>query len=177
MTPRQPVSPCGPRPVTRRRGLPFQARIVVIALAGGLPAHLPRSCSSPNSTCGSVRRLIVVLLLGFWIGVRDRRLSRDDRTDALDSELARGASRRRLRRARSICAKGDALGDIVLESNRLGATLRSQRFEAIEASALLNKVLAEIDVAVLAFDGEEHIRLANRAAGALLKRHPDALFG
>jgi nitrogen fixation/metabolism regulation signal transduction histidine kinase len=65
----------------------------------------------------------------------------------------------------------------VLESNRLGATLRSQRFEAIEASALLNKVLAEIDVAVLAFDGEEHIRLANRAAGALLKRHPDALFG
>ena len=73
--------------------------------------------------------------------------------------------------------KGDALGDIVLESNRLGATLRSQRFEALEASALLNKVLAEIDVAVFAFDGEERIRLANRAAGALLRRHPDALVG
>ena len=39
-------------------------------------------------------------------------------------------------------------------SNRLGATLRSQRFEALEASALLHKVLAEIDVAVLAFDGD-----------------------
>src|SRR5262245_64558224 len=73
--------------------------------------------------------------------------------------------------------KGDALGDIVLESNRLGATLRAQRFEAVEASALLNKVLAEIDVAVLAFDGDERIRLANRAAGVLLKRHPHALVG
>ncbi|HEY6101281.1 MAG TPA: ATP-binding protein, partial [Anaeromyxobacter sp.] len=73
--------------------------------------------------------------------------------------------------------KGDALGDIVLESNRLGATLRAQRFEALEASGLLNKVLAEIDVAVFAFDGDNRIRLANRAAGALLRRHPDALIG
>ena len=73
--------------------------------------------------------------------------------------------------------KGDALGDIVLESNRLGATLRAQRFEAVEASALLNKVLAEIDVAVLAFDGDDRIRLANRAAGGLLKRYPHALVG
>jgi nitrogen fixation/metabolism regulation signal transduction histidine kinase len=73
--------------------------------------------------------------------------------------------------------KGDALGDIVLESNRLGATLRAQRFEALEASSLLNKVLAEVDVAVFAFDGDEKLRLVNRAAGALLRRHPDALIG
>jgi nitrogen fixation/metabolism regulation signal transduction histidine kinase len=38
-------------------------------------------------------------------------------------------------------------------------------------------VLAEIDVAVLAFDGEDRIRLANRAAGQLLRRHPDVLIG
>ena len=73
--------------------------------------------------------------------------------------------------------KGDAFGDVVLESNRLGATLRSQRFEALEASALLQKVLAEIDVAVLAFDGDGVIRLANRAAGELLRRRPETLVG
>jgi nitrogen fixation/metabolism regulation signal transduction histidine kinase len=69
------------------------------------------------------------------------------------------------------------LGDVVLESNRLGATLRSQRFEALEASALLHKVLAEIDVVVLAFDGEGIIRLANRAAGELLRRRSETLVG
>jgi two-component system nitrogen regulation sensor histidine kinase NtrY len=37
--------------------------------------------------------------------------------------------------------------------------------------------LAEIDVAVLAFDGDDNIRLANRAAGELLHRHPEALIG
>ena len=47
----------------------------------------------------------------------------------------------------------------------------------MEASALLNKVLAEIDVAVLAFDGDDRIRLANRAAAALLRRYPHALVG
>src|SRR5687768_5299665 len=47
----------------------------------------------------------------------------------------------------------------------------------MESSALLNKVLAEVDVAVFAFDGEERLRLVNRAAGALLRRHPDALMG
>jgi nitrogen fixation/metabolism regulation signal transduction histidine kinase len=65
----------------------------------------------------------------------------------------------------------------MLEVNDLGQTLREQRIGAMEATALLRTVMAEIDVAVFAFDGDERLRLANRAAGELLRRHPDALIG
>jgi len=162
----------------RSNSLPFQARIVILSLVGGLPALIVAFVLLPElDILDSVRRLIVVLLLGFWVAfaiILYRETVEPMRSIANLLEALRGGDYAvRGRHAR----KGDALGDIVLESNRLGATLRSQRFEALEASALLNKVLSEIDVAVLAFDGDEHIRLANRAAGALLKRHPDALFG
>ena len=170
--------PLRTRPVSRRKGLPFQARIVVLTLAGGLPALMAALVLLRYAPIAdSVHRVIVILLLGAWIGfalaVR-RAIVEPMRSLANLLEALRGGDYGiRGRHAR----KGDALGDIVLEANRLGATLRSQRFEALEASALLNKVLAEIDVAVLAFDGEHNIRLANRAAGELLHRHPEALIG
>ena len=125
----------------------------------------------------SVHRLIVVLLIGAWVGfaiaVHSATVEPLRSIANLLEALRGGDYAIRGRHGR----KGDALGDIVLESNRLGATLRSQRFEALEANALLNKVLAEIDVAVFAFDGDERLRLVNRAAGELLRRHPDALIG
>ena len=61
--------PLRSRPVLRRRGLPFQARIVVFALAGGLPALIAALVLLRDAPItGSVHRLIVVLLLGAWIG-------------------------------------------------------------------------------------------------------------
>ncbi len=162
----------------RRRGLPFQARIVVLTLAGGLPALMAAFLLLRDAPIAdSVHRLVVVLLVGAWVGFAiavHKATVEPLRSIANLLEALRGGDYAiRGRHGR----KGDALGDIVLESNRLGATLRSQRFEAIESSALLNKVLSEVDVAVFAFDGDERIRLVNRAAGALLRRHPDALMG
>jgi nitrogen fixation/metabolism regulation signal transduction histidine kinase len=57
----------------------------------------------------------------------------------------------------------DALNLAFVELNALADTLREQRLGAIEASALLRKVLEEIDVAVLAFDASDALRLINRA--------------
>ncbi len=176
--PDKPRAPLRSRQVLRGRGLPFQARIVLLTLAGGVPALLTALLLLGDAPIAdSVYRLAVVLLVGAWIGFAiavHKTTVEPLRSIANLLEALRGGDYAiRGRHGR----KGDALGDIVLEANRLGATLRSQRFEALEASALLNKVLAEIDVAVLAFDGEDRIRLANRAAGALLRRHPDALMG
>jgi nitrogen fixation/metabolism regulation signal transduction histidine kinase len=170
--------PLRTRPVTSRRALPFQARIAILTLAGGLPALLVAIWLLGDAPIAdSVYRLLIVVLVGVWVGfaVAVHRATVDPlRSIANLLEALRGGDYAiRGRHGR----RGDALGDIVLESNRLGATLRAQRFEALEASALLNKVLAEIDVAVFAFDGDGHVRLANRAAGALLRRHPDALVG
>ena len=41
------------------------------------------------------------------------------------------------------------------EINALGATLQEQRLGAVEATALLGKIVEEIDVAVFAFDGPQ----------------------
>src|SRR5205814_8033229 len=45
----------------------------------------------------------------------------------------------------------DALGEALVEVNTLADTLARQRTGALEATALLTKVMAEIDVAVFAF--------------------------
>jgi nitrogen fixation/metabolism regulation signal transduction histidine kinase len=171
-------APIRSKPVMRRRGLPFQARIVILTLAGGLPALLTALLLLHHAPIAdSVHRLIVVMLFGVWIGFAiavHKATVEPLRSIANLLEALRGGDYAiRGRHGR----KGDALGDIVLESNRLGATLRSQRFEAMEASALLNKVLAEIDVAVFAFDGDSRIRLVNRAGGNLLRRHPESMIG
>ena len=62
----------------------------------------------------------------------------------------------------------DALGDVMTQLNAMGATLRAQRLGALEATTLLRKVMEEIDVAVFAFDGENRLRLVNRAGERLL---------
>jgi len=62
----------------------------------------------------------------------------------------------------------DALGDVMLQVNAMGATLREQRLGAMEATTLLRKVMEEIDVAIFAFDGTHRLRLVNRAGERLL---------
>ena len=56
------------------------------------------------------------------------------------------------------------LHPVVEELNRLGDTLRRDRFGELEAWSLLRKVMAEVDVVVLAIDDDKKIRLANEAA-------------
>jgi nitrogen fixation/metabolism regulation signal transduction histidine kinase len=74
-------------------------------------------------------------------------------------------------------ATGDALGEVMLEVNDLGQTLREQRIGALEATALLRTVMSEIDVAVFAFDGKQRLRLVNRAGEKLLAQPATRLLG
>jgi two-component system, NtrC family, nitrogen regulation sensor histidine kinase NtrY len=71
----------------------------------------------------------------------------------------------------------DALAQAMLEVNALAATLREQRLGALEATALLRKVMEEIDVAVFAFDDEQQLVLVNRAGERLLDRPAEQLLG
>src|SRR5213082_331603 len=81
----------------------------------------------------------------------------------------------------SIRARGargdDALGEVLLEVNTLGETLRVQRLGAFEATALLRTIMAEIDVAVFTFDPDRRLRLVNRAGENLLGQAMDKLLG
>src|SRR5213596_414461 len=72
--------------------------------------------------------------------------------------------------------EGTALGEVLLEVNSLGETLRQQRLGAFEATALLRTIMSEIDVAIFTFDPERHLRLVNRAGEALLAQPMDKLL-
>ena len=81
----------------------------------------------------------------------------------------------------SIRARGgrpdDALGEVLIEVNALTETLRHQRLGALEATALLRKVMAEIDVAVFAFDAQRTLKLTNRFGEHLLGQPEPRLLG
>src|SRR5262245_46191276 len=81
----------------------------------------------------------------------------------------------------SIRARGaraqDPLGEVLFEVNALTETLQNQRLKALEATALLSRVMAEIDVAVFAFDQAGKLKLTNRSGERLLGQPDERLIG
>ena len=158
--------------------LNHDSRIVLMALAAGAPAVATalvlvyRGDFTPK-----VDWTLAVAILGAWLGLSFAlrgRVIRPLQTIAnLLAALREGDF--------SIRARGydreDTLGDVMAEINALGATLQEQRLGAVEAAALLGKVVEEIDVAVFAFDGSRTLRLVNRAGVKLLAAPAAQLVG
>ena len=71
----------------------------------------------------------------------------------------------------------DAFGEVMVEVNTLSRTLYDQRLEALEAGALLQKIIAEVDIAVFAFDAALRLRIVNKAGEALFRSTGAALHG
>jgi PAS domain S-box-containing protein len=71
----------------------------------------------------------------------------------------------------------DALGLVMLELNVLTDELKERRLGALEATALLQRVMGEIDVAVFAFDEDAALRLVNTSGERLLGATPERLLG
>jgi nitrogen fixation/metabolism regulation signal transduction histidine kinase len=71
----------------------------------------------------------------------------------------------------------DPLGAALLEINALAETLHEQRLGAVEATALLRTVMEQIDVAVFAFDPEQHLRIVNRTGERLMGRSMEHMLG
>ena len=67
----------------------------------------------------------------------------------------------------------DSLGELSLEINTLADILTEQRIQTIETTALLRRVVDEIDAPIFTFDPEQKLRLVN-AAGERLLQQPSA---
>src|SRR5207248_4339215 len=117
--------------------------------------------------------IIVVFALGFISAARDHVVHPLQTMSNLLAALREGDYSIRARGARP----DDALGEVLLEVNTLGETLRVQRLGAFEATALLRTIMAEIDVAVFTFDPERKPRLVNCAVENLLRQPIDKLLG
>jgi two-component system, NtrC family, nitrogen regulation sensor histidine kinase NtrY len=59
--------------------------------------------------------------------------------------------------------RNDAMGDLALEINRLAGMLQAQRAGALEAMALVERVMGSMQSPVLAFDPEGRLKLLNAA--------------
>ena len=79
-------------------------------------------------------------------------------------------------RARN-AAPEDALGELSLEVNALADTLSNEKLSTVEAAALLQRVVEEIDVPLFAFDPAATLRLVNSAGEQLLKQPRARLIG
>ena len=166
-------------PALKRGGrLKFEKRITLLALAAGCPAVV--FCALllwyDNYSARfqwTVDLFLVLLWLGIAFNLKQRIVRPLQTLSNILAAIREGDYSIRGRRA----AVGDALGEVMLEVNDLGETLREQRLGAMEATALLRTVMGEIDVAVFAFDGNQRLRLVNRAGEKLLAQPTMRLLG
>lgn len=74
-------------------------------------------------------------------------------------------------------APNDAMGELALEINSLADILTEQRVQTIEATALLRRVVEEIDAPLFTFDPDHVLRLMNAAGERLLQQPAARLLG
>lgn len=179
--------------------LTYENRIFCLALLAGLPGIVvalwllwwpPSPASTATLTAialdapppvarytPATRWTVTLLLLSAWAGcacgVRAKVRFPLLTVSNLLAAIREGDYSIRARGAR----RDDALGEVLVELNGLGQNLREQRLGALEATALLSKVMAEIDLAVFTFDADQKLRLVNRAGERLLGQPEERLLG
>jgi two-component system, NtrC family, nitrogen regulation sensor histidine kinase NtrY len=163
------------RPDARLR---FDQRILLLALASGLPAAVVGLILLwTGGYTPKVQWTLTVLIVGVWTGcsfsVRQRVVLPLQTLSNLLAALRESDFSIRARGA----SGDDPLGAVMLEVNVLASTLHDQRLGALEAGALLRTVMVEIDVAVFTFDGAQTLRLVNRAGERLLAQPAEQLLG
>ncbi|HEV2706875.1 MAG TPA: ATP-binding protein [Pyrinomonadaceae bacterium] len=156
----------------------FEQRVLLLALAAGLPGSsvaltLLWLGDYTAKVQWTLTALIAVVWFGFSFALRERVVRHLQTLSNLLAALREGDYSIRARGAH----REDALGDVLMEVNALGETLRQQRLGALEATALLRTVMAEIDVAVFAFDSDERLKLINRAGERLLAQPAERILG
>jgi two-component system nitrogen regulation sensor histidine kinase NtrY len=153
-------------------------RIQLLALGAGLPplvlaaVLLFRSDLSPRTQW----TLLVLVALAWLVIASSAREAVARPLQTLSNLLGAMREEDFSFRAR-VGRRDDPLGEALSEVNALARTLREQRLGALEATALLRKVMEEIDVAVFAFDASSTLQLANRAGERLLGAPAERLVG
>jgi nitrogen fixation/metabolism regulation signal transduction histidine kinase len=158
--------------------MPYETRVLVFALLAGFPgAALSVILLITQGFEAKEQWTFGLLVVGLWLGfaftLRERVVRPLQTLSNLLAALLEGDYSIRSRGATS----QDALGLAMLEVNALGQTLREQRLGALEATALLRKVMDEIEVAIFAFDNDGKLRVVNNAGETLLNQAAERMRG
>jgi nitrogen fixation/metabolism regulation signal transduction histidine kinase len=162
----------------REPRLSHDRRILLMALASALPGALISliflwTGDYTPKVQWTLTVLIVAFCLGFAFALRERVILPLQTLSNLLAALGEGDFSIRARGARG----GDPLGEVMIEVNTLVETLRHQRLDALEATTLLRKVMAEIEVAVFTFDADQELTFVNRAGARLLAQPGERMLG
>lgn len=160
------------------RRLTYEQRIFLLSLMAGLVGSVPAvvlllASGYSVRTQVTVIVLLALVALGIASSIAGRVAFPLRTLSNLMGALREGDYSMRARGARH----GDALGEAIWEVNALATSLREQRLGAIEATVLLRKVLAQIDVAMFGFDNDRRLQLVNDSGRRLLARTEEELIG
>ncbi len=172
------MAPTAPASTPPHRRVTHDLAIFFLALGAGFPAvAVSMILIWGGDYTAKVQWTLSLVILGSWLGlsfsVRERVITPLQTLSNLLAALREGDY--------SIRARGanidEPLGQVMLEANVLGETLHDQRLGALEATNLLRTVMAEIEVAVFAFNEVEELKLVNRAGERLLAQPAERLLG
>jgi nitrogen fixation/metabolism regulation signal transduction histidine kinase len=152
-----------------RTRLSHDQRLVLLALGAVAPGAIVALVLlwTGNHHPRTQWTLTIAMLLvvgGFLASLRARVIMPLQTVANLLSALREGDFSIRARGSR----RADPLHDLHAEVNALAEMLRGQRLDSLEATALLRKVMAELDVAVFTFDERRRLQLVNHAGERLL---------
>ena len=161
-----------------RARLAVESRVPLIVLLGGLPGVIISLVWLWTGDHGiEVRWTLSVVVIVSWLAAAVIARERVIRPLQTLSNLLSGLREGDYSVRGAGANEHDALGIAVTEINALGNTLQTQRLGALEATALLRTVIAEIDTAIFAFDGDGKLRLVNREGEWLLNQPIERLLG
>lgn len=156
----------------------FERNILLRTLASGFAAVLAalvliwtRGMSRQSEVMLTL--LVTVPWLALAIGVRSKMAYLLRTLSNMMEAMREGDYSMRLRGA----DRNDALSELIVEINHLTRSLQDRRFSAIEATALLRKILGQIDVAMFGFDHQGELCLINDSGLDALGKPEKALMG
>ena len=154
-----------------------ELRVLLLALLAGLPGSaIAMYLLWTGGFSSKVFWTLALLIAGIWLGAAfslRENVAGPLRTLANLLEAMREGDFSI--RARTVIGT-DALSEAMQQVNAIGETLHAQRLGALEATALLRKVMEEIDVGVFAFDEVNRLQLVNRAGARLLAQPAERLL-
>ncbi|HEY6338929.1 MAG TPA: ATP-binding protein [Candidatus Sulfotelmatobacter sp.] len=177
-SPRGRINPGGRKPPRKRTRLLYERRVSLYALLVALPGLAVSGIFiwMQAWTLQSKLSLMFAELFVWWVLA----MALQEQTTRPLQTLANVISALREEdysfRARG-AATDDVLGELSIEVNALADLLADQRIRAIEATALLRRVLEEIEAPLFTFDPDQVLRLVNSAGERLLQQPSVRLLG
>lgn len=158
--------------------LPYEDKVVLLAALGGVPAFI---CAllfvwfwdQPAYVKGTVVIAITLPWVALAVAARNRVVRSLQTLSNILAGFREGDFSIRGRGG----SANDALSEVMFEVNGLADLLRAQRLGAVEATALLHRVMDVIQVAVFTFDPQNRLRFLNRAGRELLAKPESELLG